>query len=109
MEPTPSTSSAHSFRVDQTTESLNAPFPLKYAPTFYPNEQQFSDPIKFVRSIAHIGQKTGQKEGNRSTLDDEQIDTDQWKSISHQQTLSCAPLFHPIIQVFARLCHHRHG
>lgn len=45
--------------VDSATRSLGAPPPLRPAPTFYPTEEEFADPIAYVRSIAHIGQRAG--------------------------------------------------
>lgn len=47
------------YRVDAATSSLAFPRPLRPAPTFYPTEAEFADPIAYVQSIRHIGEKTG--------------------------------------------------
>ena len=49
--------------VDSATLSLRSALPargpLRPAPTFYPSEAQFADPLAYVQSIRHIGEKTG--------------------------------------------------
>lgn len=59
--PSPAAASAPSYRVDAATSSLAFPLPLRPAPTFYPTEAEFADPIAYVQKIRHIGEKTGQR------------------------------------------------
>ena len=34
-------------------------FGLKEAPVFYPSEEEFADPLKYIKSIKNIGEKAG--------------------------------------------------
>ena len=34
-------------------------FDLPEAPTFYPTDEEFADPHKYIQSIRHIGEKAG--------------------------------------------------